>query len=64
VQKAAIFAQVSVALIYQWCGEGLAHYRFGSKGRRGKILIDLHDLSDFLESKKVTPAEDEDGWPA
>jgi excisionase family DNA binding protein len=61
-KEAAEVAQVSSTLIYQWCDEGLPHYRFGGKGKRGRIFIDPADLERFIESKKVTePTEDE--WP-
>lgn len=46
---------VSQALIYQWCQEGLPHYRLGGAGRRGRIMIDSSDLVAFLESCKFTP---------
>jgi excisionase family DNA binding protein len=56
VKEAAKAAGVSQALIYEWCHERrLKHYRFGTKGRRGKILIEESDLAAFLESCTVGP---------
>jgi len=56
IKQAAERACVSPAMIYQWCSEKrLPHFRFGGKGRRGKILIDPADLESFLASCKVTP---------
>ena len=54
-KEAAERAGVSVSLIYQWCAEGhLPHYRVGTRGRRGKILIAPEDLDAFMESMKVS----------
>jgi excisionase family DNA binding protein len=54
---AAARAGVSPQLIYQWCRERrLTHYRLGTQGRRGRILIEDSDLDAFLDSCKVTPA--------
>ena len=40
---------ISESLVYEWCAEGvLPHYRFGRKGRRGKILIDETEFAAFL----------------
>ena len=58
-QTAAMQYGVSRTLIYQWCDEGLPHYRLGGQGRRGKIAIDPRDLDVWIEAKKViagTPA--------
>ena len=55
VKETAAYARCSVALVYQWCREGLPHYRFGGKGRRGRIMIDGADLAAFLENCKVMP---------
>ncbi len=56
VKEAAERVGVSPALVYQWCDERrLAHFRFGGRGRRGKILIDPADLDAFLLTQKVTP---------
>lgn len=42
---------VSDSLIYEWCSEGtLPHYRFGRKGRRGRILIAEAEFEAFLAS--------------
>ena len=28
-------------MVYEWCAEGmLPHFRFGRKGKRGKVLIE------------------------
>ena len=54
VKEAGEQAGVSPALIYQWCQEQrLAHYRFGSEGKRGKILIDPKDLDRFRQECRV-----------
>ena len=49
VKAAADRIGVSDSLIYEWCSAGqLVHFRFGRKGRRGKLLIDEKDLDAFL----------------
>ena len=49
VKEAGVVAGVSPALVYQWCHEHrLRHYRFGGEGKRGRILIDLADLEEFM----------------
>ena len=54
VKEAGKFAGVSPALIYQWCQEQrLVHYRFGTQGKRGKILIDPKDLEQFMRECRV-----------
>jgi Helix-turn-helix domain len=54
VKDAGKHAGVSPALIYQWCQEQrLPHYRFGSEGRRGRILIDIADLEKFMQECRV-----------
>lgn len=54
VKQAAERANVSTALVYQWCNERrLPHYRLGGKGRRGKLLIDPADLDAFMRSLRV-----------
>ena len=54
VREAGEYASVSPALIYQWCHEQrLAHYRFGTDGKRGKILIDPTDLDKFMQECRV-----------
>jgi hypothetical protein len=62
-KDAALAARVSASLIYQWCQEGLPHYRFGSWGRRGRIYIRLSDLLTWIESKKVIRSEESSDWP-
>ena len=48
VAEVAEILKCSPALVYQWCQEKrIRHYRFGSEGRRGKILIDPKDLERF-----------------
>ena len=54
VKEAGEYASVSPALIYQWCQEQrLAHYRFGTEGKRGKILIDPKDLDRLMQECRV-----------
>jgi excisionase family DNA binding protein len=54
VKEAGESAGVSPALIYQWCQEKrLAHYRFGTEGKRGKILIDPKDLDKLMKECRV-----------
>lgn len=53
-KQAAAKEGVSRQLIYLWCAQGLPHYRFGAKGRRGRILIDEADLEAFIARCKVT----------
>ncbi len=53
VKAAAQKIGVSESLIYEWCGEGsLVHYRFGRKGRRGKVMIEDADLDAFMVACK------------
>jgi predicted site-specific integrase-resolvase len=56
VTQAAIRAGVSLALAYSWLKSGLPHYRFGKKGRGGKIMIDETDLEKWLAGCKVEAA--------
>ncbi len=52
----AVQARVLPALVYLWCQEQrLPHYRFGSEGRRGKILIDPEALEKFMRQCRVGP---------
>ncbi len=54
VVEAASIAGVSPSLIYGWCAELLLpHFRFGTKGRRGKILISPAELETFMQSCRV-----------
>jgi excisionase family DNA binding protein len=49
VAEAAGRIGVSESLVYQWINERLLpHYRFGGKGKRGKVMIEEADLSAFL----------------
>jgi hypothetical protein len=54
-KQASQLVPCSPALIYQWCQEGLPHYRLGGEGKRGRILIEVTDLVAFLEAHKITP---------
>ena len=52
--QAAKLAGVSRSLIYQLCEERrLPHLRLGTKGRRGRILIEEFDLLTFLEECRI-----------
>lgn len=54
VDEAAGRACVSPGLVRGWVRDGLLpHLRVGSRGRRGKILIDPTDLDGLLASFKV-----------
>lgn len=56
-KEAATRIGVSVSLVYEWCAQKrLRHYRFGGKGKRGRILIEESDLAAFLESCLVDPS--------
>jgi excisionase family DNA binding protein len=58
VKQAAERANVSTALVYQWCEERrLPHYRLGGKGKRGKLLINPADLDAFMQSLRVEAGE-------
>jgi excisionase family DNA binding protein len=53
-REAATSAGVSSSLVYQWCRDQLLpHYRFGTQGRRGKILIAPSDLEAFMQQCRV-----------
>jgi excisionase family DNA binding protein len=53
-RQAAAKLGVSVSLVYSWVeSKLLSHYRAGTKGRGGKILIAEGDLMAFWESLKV-----------
>src|SRR5205823_919053 len=53
-KQIAASAGVSVQLVYAWCAAGvLKHFRLGTPGRRGKIVIDERDWVAFLESRSV-----------
>lgn len=55
-KQAAKQVGVSAALVYQWCKDGLLeHFRFGAKGKRGKVMIDLASLERFIESCRQAP---------
>jgi excisionase family DNA binding protein len=50
-KQAAERAGVSASLIYTLCHERrLPHYRIGTDGKRGRILIDAADLDAFVEA--------------
>jgi excisionase family DNA binding protein len=56
-RQAAELMGVSVSLVYAWVeSRQLAHYRAGTKGRRGKILITEVDLDAFLASLRCEKA--------
>ena len=45
---------ISQSLVYSWCDDHLLpHFRFGGKGRRGKILVEAAALEAFLQDHKV-----------
>ncbi len=47
-KQAAIRAGVSLSLIYLWCDQRLLpHFRVGSKGKRGRILIEDSEAGRF-----------------
>jgi hypothetical protein len=54
VKAAAARACVCEKLVRGWITSGqLPHFRVGSSGKRGKILIEVADLDVLLESFKV-----------
>ncbi len=54
VKQVAERLRVSPSLVYSWCEDRiLPHYRMGSKGKRGKILIEEAALDGFLQSHRV-----------
>lgn len=53
VTQAAKRAGASPNIIYLWCTQGLAHFRVGCKGKRGRIRILLADLDAFIASLKT-----------
>lgn len=45
---------VSLSLVYSWLDSGsLPHYRFGRKGRRGRIMVDESELDGFVAGMKA-----------
>lgn len=59
VKQAAEQVGISESLVYEWCAEGiLPHYRFGRKGRRGKILIDETEFEAFLAGCRQKARQD------
>jgi excisionase family DNA binding protein len=49
-KEAAVKARVSTSLIYSLChDQRLPHYRIGTDGKRGRILIDPADLEAFIQ---------------
>lgn len=49
VKQCAESIGVSDSLVYEWISEGaLPHYRFGRKGRRGKVMVDEQEWQAFL----------------
>jgi len=59
VAEAAKHCCVSESIVRGWLKDGLAHFRVGAKGRRGKILIELVDLDGWMALFKVTKKEPE-----
>ena len=54
VKQAMQKTGISQSLLYALCGEGrLPHYRIGTGGRRGKVMIDEDDLSAFLSRCRI-----------
>jgi excisionase family DNA binding protein len=54
IKQAAEQVGVSASLVYEWCREQLlVHYRFGTRGRRGKIMIARSDLEAFMRHCRV-----------
>jgi excisionase family DNA binding protein len=54
VKQAAERLGVCPALVYDWCSSRLLpHFRLGSRGKRGKILIREEDLDRYLEASRV-----------
>ncbi|MHB1424867.1 MAG: helix-turn-helix domain-containing protein [Gemmataceae bacterium] len=52
-QICAKFPYISESLVYLWVEQReLPHYRFGGKGKRGRILTDETDFAAFLTSRK------------
>lgn len=60
VKAAAAHACVCQSIIRQWIAAGtLPHFRLGAPGSRGKIVIAVEDLDQFLAAFKVTKKEPE-----
>lgn len=58
VKQLATQFGVSRAIIYVWVDERrFPVFRIGSRGTRGRILIEEADFSTFLDSLKVTAEE-------
>jgi excisionase family DNA binding protein len=54
VKQVAQRLGISASLVYSWCEDRLLpHYRMGSRGKRGKILIEEAALNAVLQSRKV-----------
>jgi excisionase family DNA binding protein len=54
VKQVAEQLGISASLVYGWCDDHLLpHFRFGGKGRRGKILVEAAALEAFLHDHKV-----------
>jgi excisionase family DNA binding protein len=62
VLQAANRAGVSESLVYEWCKQKLLpHFRFGVKGKGGKIMIDPDEFDSFLASCKIGKRVEADG---
>lgn len=58
IKQAAQHAHVCISMVRGWIRDRLlTHHRRGSRGRRGKILIDSDDLDQLLASMKVEGRE-------
>jgi hypothetical protein len=55
IKQAALHACISETILRGWISSGqLPHYRLGSKGKRGKIVIAKEDLDGFLANFRVS----------
>lgn len=53
VREAAARAEVSESIVRGWIKDGLAHFRLGAKGKRGRIKIAVEDLDGWLAAFRV-----------
>lgn len=59
VKEAAAHARVCESVVRGWIRDGLPHFRVGAKGKRGKILIQVEDLDNWLANCRVERKEPE-----